>query len=169
MPGKLDFRRTAASGFAPMVRGLAAILACVPLALPAAPGALPAASDLAQDKAAMRSRQVPMVMLFSQADCSYCDTARRYLVPMSAANEHVLFRQIDIDSGAALVDFSGRRSTHREVAAAQGVRFAPTVRFFDADGHALGEDIVGIGVEDFYGLYVDDALAAARRRMGAPD
>jgi glutaredoxin len=155
-----------------MVRRMAAILACVPIALPAAAGALPVATDLTQDMVEMRGGRVPMVVLFSQAGCSHCETARRYLVPMSASEAHgrrALFRQIDIDSDAALVDFSGARSTHRAVAAAQQVSFTPTVRVFGADGRALGDDIVGIGLEDFYGHYVDNAIDGARRHMGASD
>ncbi|MFT3757425.1 hypothetical protein [Thauera sp.] len=117
----------------------------------------------------MRSKRMPMVVLYSQADCSYCNTARHYLVPMSAGGRRALFRQIDMDTDAPLVDFAGQASTHRKVAAAQGVRFAPTVRFFDADGRVLGDDVVGIGVEDFYAQYIDNALDLARRSMGAAD
>ncbi|CAH1747436.1 conserved protein of unknown function [Thauera humireducens] len=172
MPGRLDFRRTAASGFAPMVRRMAAILACVPIALSAAPPALPKASDLAGDAATMRSERMPMVVLYSQAGCSYCETARSYLMPMSAPEaqgRRALFRQIDIDSDAALVDFSGTRSTHRVVARTQKARFTPTVRVFDADGRAVGDDIVGMRLEDFYGQYVENAIDEARSRMGATD
>ncbi len=172
MPGTLDSRRTAASGFAPMVRRMAAILACVPIALSAAPLALPPATDLEHDAATMRKERVPMLVLYSQAGCHYCETARSYLVPMAAPEvrgRHALFRQIDIDSDAALVDFSGTRSTHRAVAKAQKAGFTPTVRLLDADGRTIGEDIVGLRLEDFYGQYVDNAIEAARRHMGAGD
>ena len=179
MPGMLDFRRTAASGFAPMVRKVAAILACVPMALSAAPPmqpkameTLPQATNLARDAATMREKRMPMLVLYSQHGCHFCATARSYLAPMAAAEirgRHVLFRQIDIDSDAGLVDFSGTQSSHRAVAKAQKASFTPTVRLFDADGRAIGEDIVGLRLEDFYGLYVDNAIAQARRHMGASD
>ena len=179
MPGMLDFRRTAASGFAPMVRKVAAILACVPVALSAAPplqpkltDTLPQAINLERDAATMRAQRMPMLVLYSQDGCHFCVTARSYLVPMAAAEvrgRHALFRQIDIDSDATLVDFSGAQSTHRAVAKAQKANFTPTVRLFDADGRAIGEDIVGLRLEDFYGLYVDNAIAQARLHMGASD
>ena len=88
-----------------MVRGLAGILACVPIALSAAQPSLPKAADLASDGAAMRAAKMPMVVLYSQAGCSYCDEARTYLVPMArdpANAQRALFRQVDIDSDAAL-------------------------------------------------------------------
>ena len=172
MPGMLDFRRTTASGFAPTVRRLAAILACVPMALSAAPPALPQATNLERDAATMRAQRMPMVVLFSQDGCHFCETARSYLVPMAAVEvrgRHALFRQVDIDSDATLVDFSAMESTHRAFAKAQKALFTPTVRLFDADGQAIGEDIVGLRLEDFYGIYVDNAIAEARRHMGASD
>ena len=78
MPGMLDFRRTAASGFAPMVRKMAAILACVPIALSAAPpsqpkamDALPQATNLRGDAAMMREKRMPMLVLYSQDCCHF--------------------------------------------------------------------------------------------------
>ena len=75
MLGMLDFRRTAASGFAPMVRKVAAILACVPMALSAAPPmqpkameTLPQATNLALDAATMREKRMPMLVLYNGVD-----------------------------------------------------------------------------------------------------
>ena len=170
MPTTANFRRTAASGFAPMARWLAAILACVPIALPAAAPTLPKAADLARDAVAMRAARLPMVVLYSQTDCVYCERARGYLGPMAqdpATRSRALFRQIDIDSDAPLLDFAGAPGTHRSVAAAHAVRFAPTVIVFDAGGRPLSEAIVGMRLADFYGQYLDNAITEARRRLGA--
>ncbi len=109
-----------------------------------------------------------MVVLYSQADCSYCDEARTYLVPMASdpANaQRALFRQIDIDSDAALTGFGGQPTTHRAVARQLGARFAPTVSVLDADGRPLGEAIVGMRLADFYGQYVDNAIDSARTML----
>lgn len=166
------FRRTAASGFAPMVRGVAWILACVPIALAAAPDALPKADDLARDAALMRADNMPMVVLYSQANCSYCEQARRYLGPMAhdpAMSQRALFRQIDIDSDATLTDFGGRPGTHRSLSRAQKAQFTPTVVVLDADGRTLGEPIIGMRLADFYGQYIENAIDDARRALGAPD
>ena len=120
----------------------------------------------------MREKRIPMLVPYSQHGSHFCATAHSYLAPIAAADvraRHARFRQIDIDSDAKLVDFSGAQSTHRAVAKAHKASFTPTVRLFDADGHAIGEDIVGLRLEDFYGLYVDNAIAQARRHMGASD
>lgn len=151
-----------------MVRGLAGILACVPIALSATQPSLPKAADLAGDSAAMRAQKLPMVVLYSQAGCHYCDEARTYLVPMAddpANAQRVLFRQIDIDSDATLTDFAGKPSTHRRLAREVGAKLTPTVSVLDAEGRALGEPIVGMRLPDFYGQYVDNAIDDARAAM----
>lgn len=151
-----------------MVRGLAGILACVPIALSAAQPGLSGAVDLASDGAAMRAAKVPMVVLYSQAGCSYCDEARTYIVPMAnepANAKRALFRQIDIDSDAALTDFAGRSTTHRRLAGQLGARVTPTVSVLDADGRTLVEPIVGMRLADFYGQYLDNAIDDARATL----
>lgn len=151
-----------------MVRGLAGILACVPIALSAAQPGLSGAVDLASDGAAMRAAKVPMVVLYSQAGCSYCDEARTYIVPMAnepANAKRALFRQIDIDSDAALTDFAGQSTTHRRLAGQLGARVTPTVSVLDADGRTLAEPIVGMRLADFYGQYLDNAIDDARATL----
>lgn len=151
-----------------MVRGLAGILACVPIALSAAQPGLPRAVDLAGDGAAMRAVKMPMVVLYSQAGCSYCDEARTYIVPMAnepANAKRALFRQIDIDSDAALTDFAGQSTTHRRLAGQLGARVTPTVSVLDADGRTLAEPIVGMRLADFYGQYLDNAIDDARATL----
>jgi thioredoxin-related protein len=151
-----------------MVRGLAGILACVPIALSAAQPSLPKAADLATDSAAMRAAKMPMVVLYSQAGCTYCDEARTYLVPMAedpANAQRALFRQVDIDSDAALTDFAGQPTTHRKLARQLGAKLTPTVSVLDAEGRALGETIIGMRLPDFYGQYVDNAIDDARAAL----
>lgn len=152
-----------------MARKLATILACVPVALSAAT-ALPAAGDLAADARLMRSSAQPLVVLYSQTGCTWCEEARRYLVPLSTADEshgRALFRQIDIDSDTALTDFAGVRTTHRAFARTRKIRLTPTVALYDADGRELGQAIVGLRLPDFYGQYIINAIDAARSTLKA--
>ncbi|AWI77136.1 hypothetical protein CEW83_19430 [Parazoarcus communis] len=139
------------------------------MTLSAAQG-LPAAENLAQDARRMRAEALPMVVLYSQAGCTWCEEARRYLVPMSSAAEtrdHALYRQVDIDSDAALVDFEGTRTTHREFARVRKVRLTPTVVVYGPDGARIGEAIVGMRLPDFYGQYLSNAVDAARTTLNS--
>lgn len=150
-----------------MARLLVTILACVPMSLSAAQ-TLPLAEDLFADAIAMKSDARPMLVLYSQAGCSWCEHARRYLAPMATATEtrdRALYRQVDIDSDVPLVDFGGTRTTHKAFARARKVSLTPTVVVYGPDGKELSEAIVGMRLPDFYGQYVSNAIEAAAEKL----
>ena len=156
-------------GWAHAVLLVAAILAWPPLR--AAPPALPGAEDLATDAIAMRDADQPMVVLFSQRACGWCDRARAQLAPM--AHEHSLqhgaiFRQIDIDRDTPLRDFSGHVTSHRHFSVTVGARFTPTLLVLGPDGSLLAEPILGMRLPDFYAHYVTQAIEQARTAMRLP-
>ncbi|MCK7492156.1 MAG: thioredoxin family protein [Comamonadaceae bacterium] len=120
-----------------------------------------------------------MLVLYSQADCPWCERARReYLVPMqrdAAYRDRVVLRQIDIDSDTPLTDFAGRPTTHREFGKAERARVAPTVMIYGPGGERLSDPIVGFRIPDFYGAYLERAIdeglaryAAAQNDSGSP-
>lgn len=151
-----------------MARSLVAILTCVPLALFAAGGTLERPTSLQGDAQEMARSGRPMVVLYSQQGCHWCEQARAYLVPLSNApqtRDLALFRQIDLDSDAPLTDFAGKPTTQRAFARGDRVRVTPTVVIYGADGRRLGSPIVGMRLPDFYGQYVEEAIDAARRSL----
>lgn len=154
------------------LRVTALILSWLPLGLGATGAALPLAQDLAADARDMARSGAVMLLLFSQADCPWCERARReYLVPLRddpAWRGRLVMRQIDIDSGAALTDFAGRRTSHRAFARSEGAKLAPTLGFYAADGRQRAEPIVGFRLADFYGAYIERALREALAAPAAP-
>lgn len=125
-------------------------------------------TDLAADAERMRAVTQPMVVLFSQRNCGWCDRARSQLAGLAKddpAGTGVLFRQIDIDRDTALRDFAGGATTHRQFARKHGARFTPTVMVFGPQGQPLGEPILGMRVPDFYAQYVVLAIEEARTAM----
>lgn len=131
---------------------------------------LPLATDLAADGRTAREKNQVLLVLYSRAGCSWCHKARTHsLVALSndpTVRERVIVRQIDEDSPASLVDFAGRKTTHRAFARQQRVRLVPTVMFLDADGTSLAEPLVGFkGGVEFYDLYVRRSLEAAQARL----
>jgi len=150
-----------------------AILACAFLASPVAPvfaaEGLPAAADLAADAAAVRAKKVPVLLFFNRFDCPYCERAlRQFLVPMSrdpAVAAKAIFRQIEIDKPDPLIDFDGRATTHKAFAARFNIRYTPTIWFVDAEGKPLVEAIVGLRTVDFYGWYLEQAIADSQARL----
>jgi thioredoxin-related protein len=145
-----------------MLTGIGAIAA------PAPPrGSLPAASHLAADAREAGLPGVVFVLLFSLPDCHYCAEVRQqYLAPLQrdeANRGRLVIRELQLDSTRALTDFAGKQTTVARFAARYKVNFAPTVLFLDGQGRQVAAPLLGAGKADFYGAYLDDAIAAARK------
>ena len=165
----------------PAVAGLATTLTDLATAQPArttSPGSgrapiartaeLPRASNLAADGARAQRERMPILLFFDRESCPYCEQAlREYLVPMSreAWRDRALFRAINIDSAIPVTDFDGRTVSHRAVASRYRVSLSPTVMVVDPTGKLLASPIVGLLTVDFYGAYLEDALARAAERV----
>ena len=80
------------------------------------PPALPLARDFADDGRLARQARIPIVVLYSLPGCPYCEEIRRaHLGPLlrePGAAARLIIRQVDVNGGQALVDFSGESSTH---------------------------------------------------------
>ena len=104
------------------------------------------------------------VVLFSLPGCHYCEEVRsHYLAPLArdaAQRGRLVIREVDLDSARKLTDFDGSPTTQAAFAKRMKVQFAPTVLFLDAHGRQVASPLVGAGKADFYGGYLDDAIAA---------
>ena len=145
------------------------IVACTTLATAPAAAQLVAADNLAATAAEARARRVPVVIAFMQQSCPYCAVARRdYLTALQNDprwKNRVLIREIETDRSIALRDFSGAMTTHRDFARAHEVRSVPTLIAFDADGQRVSPPIIGLLADDFYWLYIEQAVEAGLVRM----
>lgn len=130
---------------------------------------LPEARDFSRDGAEAISRGLPVLLLFSRADCTWCERVRReHLLPMMArkpSEAPALLRQVEVDGDQPMRDFDGVPTTHRAFAARMNARLTPTLMFLGADGKPKAETIVGYRLADFYGAYIERALDEARASM----
>jgi thioredoxin-related protein len=133
-------------------------------------GGIALAADLAADADGMKRQGQVMLVLYSQANCRWCERARsEYLIPLQrnpAWGGRVVLRQIDLDSDAPLTDFAGRKTTHRAFARGERARVTPTLAIYGPAGTRRGEPIVGFRLADFYGEYIERALEEALARPG---
>ncbi|MGE0558666.1 MAG: thioredoxin fold domain-containing protein [Burkholderiales bacterium] len=140
------------------------IVTCSLLFTASAGAQLLAAGDLAQLAAHARVQRTPVLIAFMQKTCPYCRVARRdYLVPLQNDplwRGRVLIREVDVDRGARMQDFDGNATTHRDFARKHGVQRVPTVMVFDAGGKAVAPPIIGLLTEDFYRIYIEQAVEA---------
>lgn len=130
---------------------------------------IPLAADFRADGRLSRERREPIVVLFSLPGCPYCEAVRQsHLAPMlraPGAAGRMIVRQVDVGVEEPATGFGGERTTHAAIARAHGVRFAPVVAFWDGEGRALADPIKGMLLPDFYGAYLEDAIAAARAKL----
>jgi thioredoxin-related protein len=125
------------------------------------------ATDLAADARLATARSLPLVVLYSRDDCSWCEKVRReYLGPLSRdPAAAAVVRELHMDRATPLLDFAGRRTTSADFSKQMQARFAPTVMFHGPDGAQLAESIVGFRLADFYGAYLDRAIEESRARL----
>lgn len=153
------------------LRFLSALIVTMAL-IPGAGAAAPApdlaeARDLAADVRLAAARGVPLVILYSRDDCSWCAKLKReYLGPMASdPATPAVIRELHMDRATPLVDFSGRRTTSADFSASVKARFAPTVMFHGPGGAQIAESIVGFRLADFYGAYLDQAIEQSRAQL----
>jgi hypothetical protein len=110
---------------------------------------------------ALRVKQ-PLVVMVSLHGCAFCKVVREnYLQPLRASGLQVV--QVDMRDNRALVDFDGTALTHDAWVRKQGIKLAPTVLFFGAQGREVASRLKGAYLPDFYGAYLDEQLVVARR------
>ena len=151
-------RRQALQGLAVCLTGF------VPLAAYATPVTLPSTETLAASlDQALRVKQ-PLVVMVSLHGCAFCKVVREnYLQPLRTSGLQVV--QVDMRDNRALVDFDGISLTHDAWVRKQGIKLAPTVLFFGAQGREVATRLKGAYLPDFYGAYLDEQLAVARRAV----
>lgn len=143
------------------------ILACLAALIVAAPACaqMTRAHDLAADARVAARRHIPLLVLFSQAGCPWCERVRQeFLLPMQRNPEYrakVMMREVGIDDAGALIDFSGKATTQSEFSQRYRVSMTPTVVMFSPGGVALGEPLVGLASADYYGYFLDQRIDAA--------
>ncbi|VVD96609.1 thioredoxin-like protein [Pandoraea capi] len=127
--------------------------------------AVPLATDFSAHARRAASLDMPLIVLVSLRDCVYCGPIRqRELAPLVRSGKYEV-REIGMDSTTPVRDFDGSTTTGVVWARAHGVKVSPTVLFLDTSGRPVADPLIGAGLPDFYGAYLDDAIARGRARL----
>ena len=151
-------------------RQFSTALACgllLPTFALAADTALPVPVSLPGAAQTAAAKKEPLVLLVSLPGCPYCEVVRRnYLLP-ARRDDGLHAWQLNItDRTTPLVGFNGKATTAAEQIAVWKAGFTPTVLFLGPSGQDLAERLVGLASLDFYGAYLDERLATARKALG---
>lgn len=126
------------------------------------PASLPVVAEIAAAK------REPLVLLVSLPGCPFCELVRRnYLLPAQRDGSLQAWQLNISDRATPLTGFDGKVTTAAAQVAAWKAGFTPTVLFLGPAGQDLAERLVGLASVDFYGAYLDERLAQARRAVVA--
>jgi thioredoxin-related protein len=124
------------------------------------------AVDLRDEARVARERNLVLMIEFSSEYCAYCRKLESlFLLPMQRNADYeqkVLIRSVSLDSYETVIDFDGNAIDTREFAARYSVSVTPTLVFVDSEGVEVGDKLVGIWSEDYYGWFIDNRIAQAR-------
>lgn len=131
----------------------------------AALAAVPITRDLSADAVLVTAQHLPLLLVFAQDHCNFCDKLDREVLNPSygtgAYNGKAIVRRFMIDSYATVSDFDGQRIDAGELSRKLKIFVTPTLIFVDAQGHELVPRIVGVDNIDFFAAYLDASIAAA--------
>jgi len=130
--------------------------------------------NLQQDLAEVRRSGRPLMLIFSADHCPFCERLKQNIVnPMLRSGDYddrILIRITELDIYESVTGKNGQPIDPPDLARAYGVFVTPTVLLLGPDGEELAPRQLGINNEDFYGAYLDNAIAEAREKLkaGAP-
>ena len=132
---------------------------------------VPLVDDLAALSRTAQRRRLPIVLLVSRSDCSYCMVIKdEVLNPMMKSGEYddqALIAELMLDAAEPLRWFDGEHGIRDELASRFEADVTPTLLFLGPDGTELAGRIRGINTPELFGFYVDRAIGTARTRMGS--
>jgi thioredoxin-related protein len=129
------------------------------------PVKIPEALDLATDGKRAEAGGMPILLLVSQEECPFCMQIKRDILhPMILSGEYegrLLIREVFIDPGHSVKDFTGKLIEGDNFALRYGVTLTPTLLFLDPKGRELTKRIIGIQTPEMFFFYVDAAVSEA--------
>ena len=138
------------------------------------PVTIPPLTDLSADLDAVRKTGRPLLLIFSAEHCFYCERLKENIIkPMLRSGDYddrVIIRVTELDSYERITGADGNAIEPPELARLHDVRVTPTVLLLGPEGEELAPRQLGINNEDYYGVYLDEAIAQAIEALrGKPE
>jgi len=147
---------------------IAVLLLALPALTPARAESIPVAENLQQTAAENGPDKVYLIM-FGAEHCPYCFEMRDlYLEPMLTDPDYtdkLVIREVEIDQNSPMVDFDGNKTLQSVYARRFGVFLTPTLVFLDSKGREMAKKIVGLGDENYFTYYLDEAIGKALEKI----
>ena len=123
------------------------------------------AVSLQTDARVSIDEQRPIIIFVTQYGCQYCQLLRQQVLhPMIRGGDldaKAILREVSLDSGDSIIDFSGDSTSGSVFASRYDAEMTPTLLFLDSRGREVSDRIVGISNIEYYGFYLDKAIASS--------
>ena len=127
------------------------------------------ALNLQFDGASAQEKNAVILILYTASYCHYCGRVKaevfNHLADDPKYQNHIILREVIIDSEITLREFGGSIVDHSDFAKKRGVLIVPTLEIVNPKGHELAEPLVGAGISDFYGFYVEQRITDAVNQL----
>ena len=128
--------------------------------------------DLAADARLAAERGVPLLVMFAQEGCAYCEVVEsEFLRPMLISgddDDRVVIRKLMLDSFDSIRDFDGDMVEVEDLAMRYRAPLTPTLVFLSPQGREIAPRLIGVGTVDFYGGDLDDRIDRALTKLRTP-
>jgi len=129
---------------------------------------LPSAEDFFIDSQKVRINKTPILIMFSVPDCPYCKKIKEeVLSPMAKLDEYknkIIIRHVDSSSSDEITNFFNESVSESNFSFNYVIDLFPTVILVNNYGVIL-DKIIGAGVEDYYWMYLDEAITTATLKL----
>ena len=126
-------------------------------------------TDLSMELASVAATGKPLMLIFSAEHCFFCTRLKENIVePMLRSGDYdnrVIIRITELDSYESIKGADGEPIEPPDLARAYAVRVTPTVLILGPDGKEAAPRQLGINNEDYYGAYLDEAIAEASEKI----
>ncbi|MEN8166517.1 MAG: thioredoxin fold domain-containing protein [Pseudomonadota bacterium] len=116
-----------------------------------------------------RETQVPILVLFTAVECSYCEKLKHEVLEPLFLDDHenrlAVVREIDINSGGKMTDFDGDSIRSRRFKDRYKVFATPTLMILDNEGSPLTGPIIGYNSVEQYQTLLESALEKSRMEL----
>ena len=108
-----------------------------------------------------KQKQIPILVMFSAPDCSYCKLVKKEVLnPMNELKEYkdkVIIRHIFYSSLDSLIDFNNKETNQSKFNFVYSVNFYPTIILLNSQGDILAKK-VGVTLIDTYWTELDQMI-----------
>lgn len=117
----------------------------------------------------MRDRRVPLLLVFEVEHCNFCLRLKaEQLQPINNNDDYqkrIIIRTIKMDSEAEISGFGGEKTSPANLSKHYNAYLTPTLLFLNDKGEEIAERMLGYNSPDYYGLYLDQAIATAEKAL----